>query len=241
MIRIALDAGHGLYTPGRRCLKKYDPNETREWQLNKKVAEYVEKELQDYDIEILRVDDRTGETDISLKERTGKANTWGANMFISIHHNAGVNGGSGGGVTVHRYPNSGKFTKQMQKKLYDSIVKYNGLKGNRVGPLYEDNFYVLRNTNMPAVLIENGFMDSSTDIPIIITNTHAKNTAKGIAEFIVDHFKIEKMEEDKNQEVSSWAKEAWEWAIRAGITDGTNPKGNVTREMLVTMLYRIRG
>ena len=37
---------------------------------------------------------------------------------------------------------------------------------------------------------------------------------------------------------SSWAKDAWEWAIKEGITDGTNPKGAVTREQVVTMLYR---
>ena len=37
---------------------------------------------------------------------------------------------------------------------------------------------------------------------------------------------------------SSWAKEAWEWAKKEGITDGTNPKGAVTREQVATMLYR---
>ena len=37
---------------------------------------------------------------------------------------------------------------------------------------------------------------------------------------------------------SSWAKEAWEWAKKEGITDGTNPQGNVTREQVVTMLHR---
>ncbi|HHU77259.1 MAG TPA: hypothetical protein GXZ24_10305 [Firmicutes bacterium] len=42
---------------------------------------------------------------------------------------------------------------------------------------------------------------------------------------------------DKNTP-SSWAKEAWEWAKKEGITDGTNPKGMVTREQLATMLYR---
>ncbi len=42
---------------------------------------------------------------------------------------------------------------------------------------------------------------------------------------------------DKNTP-SSWAKEAWEWAKKEGITDGTNPQGNVTREQVVTMLYR---
>jgi N-acetylmuramoyl-L-alanine amidase len=42
---------------------------------------------------------------------------------------------------------------------------------------------------------------------------------------------------DKNVP-SSWAKEAWEWAKKEGITDGTNPQGAITREQVVTMLYR---
>lgn len=42
---------------------------------------------------------------------------------------------------------------------------------------------------------------------------------------------------DKNTP-SSWAKEAWEWAKKEGITDGTNPKDPITREQVVTMLYR---
>lgn len=42
---------------------------------------------------------------------------------------------------------------------------------------------------------------------------------------------------DKNQP-SAWAKEAWEWAKKEGITDGTNPQGAVTREQLATMLYK---
>ncbi|MBZ2175137.1 glucosaminidase domain-containing protein [Schnuerera sp. xch1] len=45
---------------------------------------------------------------------------------------------------------------------------------------------------------------------------------------------------DKIQEpLSPWAVEAWEWAMDNGITDGTNPKDNMTREQGVTMLYRL--
>ena len=43
--------------------------------------------------------------------------------------------------------------------------------------------------------------------------------------------------EAKNQP-SAWAKDAWDWAKKENITDGTNPKGAVTREQVVTMLYR---
>ncbi len=43
---------------------------------------------------------------------------------------------------------------------------------------------------------------------------------------------------DKNKP-SDWAKEAWEWGKKEGITDGTNPKDLITREQVVTMLYRL--
>ena len=45
------------------------------------------------------------------------------------------------------------------------------------------------------------------------------------------------MTQDKNQP-SPWTKEAWEWAKKEGIVDGTNPQGAATREQVVTMLYR---
>lgn len=37
---------------------------------------------------------------------------------------------------------------------------------------------------------------------------------------------------------SKWAKEAWEWAKKEGLFDGTNPQGQVTREQLAVILYR---
>jgi hypothetical protein len=40
---------------------------------------------------------------------------------------------------------------------------------------------------------------------------------------------------------SDWAADAWNWAKGAGITDGTNPRGNITREQVATMLFRFNG
>ena len=45
MFKIAIDAGHGLYTAGKRCLKSIDPNETREWVLNSRIAGKVIEKL----------------------------------------------------------------------------------------------------------------------------------------------------------------------------------------------------
>lgn len=42
-------------------------------------------------------------------------------------------------------------------------------------------------------------------------------------------------------EPSNWAKEDWQWAIENKITDGTNPKGNITREQVVSMIRRAKG
>ena len=77
MFKIALTAGHYLGTPGKRCLKKLDPNETREWTLNDRIADKVEKLLQDYSgYELIRTDDTTGKKDISLTARTNAANNF---------------------------------------------------------------------------------------------------------------------------------------------------------------------
>ena len=89
MFKLAISAGHYLGTPGKRCDKSLDPNETREWWLNNRVADKLEKILADYDgIEILRVDDTTGKKNVTLDERVIAANKWGADFYLSIHHNA---------------------------------------------------------------------------------------------------------------------------------------------------------
>jgi N-acetylmuramoyl-L-alanine amidase len=45
-------------------------------------------------------------------------------------------------------------------------------------------------------------------------------------------------QEELIEKPSNWAKEAWGWAIKNNLTDGTNPKGPLTRQQLITILYR---
>ena len=66
MVKIVIDAGHGFNTPGKRS-----PDDEREWSFNNKVAQYAIAKLKTYkNVEILRVDDPTGKTDVPLKTRT---------------------------------------------------------------------------------------------------------------------------------------------------------------------------
>lgn len=56
--------------------------------------------MRDYDCSVLRVDDTTGRDDISLYSRVKAANEAGAAVYLSMHHNAGLNGRKGGGTVI---------------------------------------------------------------------------------------------------------------------------------------------
>lgn len=193
MFKIALSAGHYMKTAGKRCLKKLDKNETREWWLNDRICDKIEAKLKAYDgYQLLRVDDTTGATDVSVADRCKKANSWGADFYLSIHHNAGINGGTGGGVVAYTYTNVDVKTASWQKELYEAIVKHTGLKGNRSTPLAKANLAECRLTNMAAVLLECGFMDSATDVPVILTEEYADKVATACVEVIVAKGKLTK-------------------------------------------------
>lgn len=187
MFKIALTAGHYLGTPGKRCMKKLDANETREWVLNDRIADKVENLLKNYTgYELIRTDDTTGKKDIGLTARTNAANNFNADFYLSIHHNAGINGGSGGGIVAYVYSKTKKQESlDAQKELYNALIAKTGLKGNRSNPLPKSNLHEVRETKMPAVLLELGFMDSKTDVPVILTEKYADQCAEAIVEVLV--------------------------------------------------------
>ena len=197
MFKIALGAGHGINVEGKRCLKSLDPNETREWWLNDRICDYIESYLKAYEgYSLLRLDDSDdGEENPALADRVKAANSYKADFYLSIHHNAGINGGTGGGIMAFTCPGSQTASKAWRDDLYDALIKHTGLKGNRSAPKAEGNYYVLKNTTMPAVLLELGFMDSKTDVPIILTENYAQRCAEAIVEVIVKRGKLTKKPE----------------------------------------------
>ena len=191
--KVALTAGHYLGTPGKCCLKSLDKNETKEWVLNSRIADKVETLLKNYTgYKLLRTDDKTGKTNIGLTARTNAANNFKADFYLSIHHNGGVNGGSGGGIVSIVYTKVDDVTLAWQKELYNALIAATGLKGNRATPLAKMDLHECRETNMPAVLLELGFMDSKTDVPVILTESFADKCAKAIVEVIVKRAKLKK-------------------------------------------------
>lgn len=247
---IALDAGHYNDTPGKRCLKSIDPKETRERFLNARMAEHVEELLKAYDCEVMRCDDRTGKTDPALTERAARANRAGAGAFVSIHHNAGINGGKGGGICVYAAGNASKTSLALQKAVYDETVKQTGLKGNRATPLPISNFTVIYKANMPAILGEFGFMDSTTDVPIILTDDFSKKCARGIVDALVKTFGIRKKSEQEEDDMVRYRKiedipEGYRAEVRELMALGFNGYGDerglwVTDDMLRSMIVNLR-
>lgn len=195
MLKIAIDAGHFKGTPGRRCLAALDPAQTGEWELNRRVADKLEALLAGYDCQVLRVDDKTGDKLLDLGDRVAAANGWPADVYLSIHHNAGIKGGSGGGCVVYTAPSCQAKSKALQRAVYGAVVSRTGLVGNRATPMMERGLYVLRRTKMPAILIECGFMDSSTDVPVILGPYFAAQVADGLLAALVEVFNLSERKE----------------------------------------------
>ncbi len=198
MLKIAVDSGHGLNTAGKEVPAYMGLGKIKEWTLNDKITRALMNLLKDYNVETLRLDDPTGNTDTPVRDRTKKANAWGADILISNHHNAGIVGKIGGGLVIIRKAGSALFTREMQKLLYDCILAETGLKGNRYEPLAEYKNLILLNTaKVPAVLIEHGFMDSPSDMKVIMQDDFAEKSARGIIRFLEKQYKISKKEADK--------------------------------------------
>ncbi len=186
---VAADAGHYWGTPGKRCMKKLDPNETREWVLNDRVARAFQERAAQYEGFItVRVDDPTGRTETTLQQRVALANAINADLYWSPHHNAGINGTDrqhrhDGGIVAYCSKGSTK-SPAWRDAIYDASIAAGGIKGDRTEPKARANWYVCVHTTMPAVLMEYGFMDSPDDVPIILDPEYSRRMGIAAADAV---------------------------------------------------------
>lgn len=239
--KIALGAGHGINSAGKRCMKALDPNETREWWLNDRVCDYIADGLSKYEgYSLLRTDDwDDGKDNIDLNDRANEANAWGADVYISVHHNAGANGTTAGGIVAFSHPNASAASHELRDELYTALIKHTGLKGNRWKGNLTGDYQILRETKAPAALLELGFMDSSLDVPIILTDAHAQKCAAAIVEVLVERGKLAKKKTEAPKVDEPWYAEAQRWAVENGIADGERPEEPATRAEVWSMLQRM--
>lgn len=97
-----------------------------------------------------------------LRARTDLANARPAEVFVSIHQNAASTPASGTETYVRTSPPP--VTRALASAVQRNLVACLGLPDRGVK---ERSFYVLRNTVMPAVLVEGGFLSSATDVALL--------------------------------------------------------------------------
>ena len=194
MVKIVLDAGHGKNTSGKRS----PDGRIREWNINEAVRKKVEEKLKQYeDVSILTVSDKTGNSDISLNNRTSKANSWKADAYISIHHNAyGSGWNSASGVETFVYKSRPKESVRLAQYVHDELVKRTGLKNRGVKA---SNLHVTRETNMPAILIEGGFMTNKDEAALMETESYQEAMATAIVNGIDKYFNLKKKAVSKEE------------------------------------------
>jgi len=160
---VSIGAGHAGFgvTPGKR-----GPDGKYEWNWNNAVVlAAIEHLVSNYkNVRVIRVDDPTGRTDVGLTARANRANLAKADIHIDVHHNA-MGGtwfaGPGGIETFVMQPLSANpSSHRLAKEIHPRIVKAMGLRDRGIKSA---NFAMLRQTKMPAVLTEGGFMDSRVD------------------------------------------------------------------------------
>ncbi|SEM34529.1 N-acetylmuramoyl-L-alanine amidase [Mesobacillus persicus] len=190
---VALCDGHGANTAGKRS-----PDGMRENEFNKAVMNHLKVELERHGLDTLLV--APTDADTSLSTRTNLANAKNADIYVSIHANAN-NGqwGSWGGIETYHYPNS-KTGKKLADVIHNEVIKGSPLKNRGVKSA---NFHVLRETKMPAILLELGFMDSRFDINYLKSDAYRQECAIEIAKGICKYFGITYKEKQAPQPTSN--------------------------------------
>lgn len=184
MVKIAIDAGHGMNTAGKRT-----PAGEREWSFNNKVAIAAIAKLNTYqNVQILRLDDATGKTDVPLKARTDRANAWKADVLVSCHHNAHTGKwGSHGGVETYTFPGASQNSRDVATLVHPLVVKAMALRNRGKKTM---NLHMLRESKMPAILVEGGFMDSTTDIVALRNDQKLKAQGEAIGQGLAAYFNL---------------------------------------------------
>jgi N-acetylmuramoyl-L-alanine amidase len=171
MPKIVLDPGHGGNDPGATG------NGLQEKQLTLTIASKVQTLLEEqYIVDAILT--RDSDVYVELSERAQFANGLGADYFVSFHHNAG----GGTGFESYIYPGTaGTETGRRQDVVHAEMMKFYAGYGLRDRGQKEANFAVLRETAMPAILLENLFIDHSGDASFLKYPTFIQGLSQAIA------------------------------------------------------------
>ena len=205
---IALDDGHGMETAGKRTpplkedlyidgkLVRKKGEVIKENEFNRAVVKYLEKALKRCGFDVLIV--APTDVDTSLQTRVSRANAANADAYVSKHYNSlgeKWQTKAKGVVTIIHYISQAK-TKVLAKNVQDELWKLHkdhdcinyGVRTDM--DISGFSLYVLKNTKMPAILTESGFMDNMTEAVCMLDPEFQKNDAEATCKGICKTFDV---------------------------------------------------
>lgn len=195
---VVIDPGHGgkdagaVYQP-----KKSESNNTmvQEKDLNLEISLLLYDMLQKSGVTVELT--RKADVDIGLAERADLANKLNASLFVSVHINAGPNGEESGASTMYDaskdfYRTHGISTERTAHSIQQEMINQLGMTD---GGLREaNNLVILKNTKMPSIVAEAGYITNNSDRQNLMTEEYREKVAKALHDGIV---KVLSEEKDK--------------------------------------------
>lgn len=174
---VVIDAGHGGTDPGAKGI-----NGKWESGLNLSLSLKV-KELLDQEPYITPLLSRPDDTYVTLPGRVSFAAENHADLFVSLHGNSDPNGTASGTETYYTRDDSKAFAEA----VHPYLVAATGLKDRGVK---QQSLHVTRETTMPAILLETGFLTNATDVAVIFDDDAQYRIAAAIVEGIKDYLNL---------------------------------------------------
>jgi N-acetylmuramoyl-L-alanine amidase len=175
---IVVDAGHGGTDPGTMKEKTYEKN------IVLSVAKKLKQKLESAGAKVIM----TRESDVykTLEERVQIAKNNYAELFVSIHVNSASPSASGTEIYYDTSKNpNGYESYLLAKAIQQQIVSNASMKDRGVK---DYNFYVVRNNNVPSVLIELGFITNNSDYQKLTSDYYQNIFAQSIYNGIVQYY-----------------------------------------------------
>ena len=174
MKTVCIDPGHGGKDPGATG------GGVREKDIVLNVAKKIGAFLEARGCTVML----TRETDVfvELSDRARMANAAKADLYVSIHCNSVRDNARATGMEVYHYTRASEASKRAARDIYDKLLPVCGLRGRGVKA---KDLAVLRETVMPAVLVELGFISNPDDCRKLTNFAWQDDAARAIADGIV--------------------------------------------------------
>ncbi len=221
VITISIDDGHGLETAGKRTPTFADGSIMKENEFNKVVAGYLELALKRCGFAVVQT--APEDNDVSLATRAKRANAAKSDLHISIHANAfGHDWNGANGIETFVYKMSDRPTVNVATLVQKALVAATELRDR--GVKENHNLYILNATNMPAILVECGFMTNPKEAELLRSEKYRKQVAeaicKGVCQYFGQYYQPQK--EVCQVEQASIIVDGKEYEIQRILKDGNN-------------------